>query len=58
MYDASALKQQGYRHDLIAKDEEGQDYNVGEINLEDFKNRLKTKKSRFTNTERGRPTVR
>jgi hypothetical protein len=46
------LGSQGYRGDLIAKDEYGQDYNVGEINLEDFKDRLKTKKSGFTNTTR------
>jgi predicted Zn-ribbon and HTH transcriptional regulator len=68
-YDANTLGSQGYSGDLIAKDEYGQDYNVGELNLEEFKDRLKTKKSRFTNTERcpiygelakrrlGKPTV-
>jgi hypothetical protein len=32
-YDANVLKQQDYRDDLIAKDEYGHDYSVGEIDL-------------------------
>jgi hypothetical protein len=44
-----------YSGDLIAKDEFGQDYDLGEIDLTGFKDRLKTtRKSRFTDTTRGR----
>jgi hypothetical protein len=55
VYDENALAQQGYRGDLIAKDEYGQDYNLYEPDLEQFKDWLKTtRKSRFTDTTRGR----
>jgi hypothetical protein len=41
-YDANTLGSQGYSGDLIGKDEYGQDYNVGEIDLTPFDGRLKT----------------
>jgi hypothetical protein len=54
VYDENALATQGYSNDLIGKDEYGQNYNLYEPNLEDFKDRLKTtRKSRFTDTTRG-----
>jgi hypothetical protein len=54
-YDANMLATQGYCGDLIAKDEYGQDYNIVEPDLIDFKDRLKTtRKSRFTDTTRDR----
>jgi hypothetical protein len=54
VYDENALATQGYNNDLIAKDEYGQNYNLYEPNLEDFKDRLKTtRKSRFTDPTRG-----
>jgi hypothetical protein len=54
-YDENALASQGYNNNLIAQDEYGQNYNVNEPDLEQFKDRLKTtRKSRFTDTTRGR----
>jgi hypothetical protein len=59
VYDENVLASQGYSGDLIAKDEYGQNYNIYERDLTQFKDRLKTtRKSRFTNTTRGRPTLR
>jgi hypothetical protein len=54
-YDANTLGSQAYSGDLIAKDDYRQDYNINELDLSGFKDRLKTtRKSRFTNTTRGR----
>jgi hypothetical protein len=54
VYDENALATQGYDSGLIANDEYGKNYNVGEVDLTDFKDRLKTtRKSRFTDTTRG-----
>jgi hypothetical protein len=53
-YDENALASQGYRGDLIPQDEYGQNYNIVEPDLNQFKDRLKTtRKSRFTDTTRG-----
>jgi hypothetical protein len=54
-YDENALASQEYSGNLIAQDEYGQNYNIVEPDLMDFKDRLKTtRKSRFTDTTRGR----
>jgi hypothetical protein len=53
-YDEKLLATQGYRGDLIAQDEYGQNYNVNEPDLTGFADRLKTtRKSRFTDTTHG-----
>jgi hypothetical protein len=54
VYDKNALASQGYRGDLITQDEYGQNYNVNEPDLTQFKDQLKMmRKSRFTDTTCG-----